>query len=508
MPETALTVKPGIVIFGDTEEKLVAKTVWALLAGQGIRLIEATDRDDLARLAPEAALILCYIDNENGPDEKDVPALLQREEVVADVIALTYQADVKERMDILANGYDAIFHMEFLEYPALKKVLQNRVIKGQTRLRNHIQQEEYARFRAALAASPDAFIVFDGDNKLFFVSEHYKRSYAGAADILVRGLDVMDAFEALHLYSGVTRDDPRYQVMKNFWQRLEGQTEFTTNEGRTWRIKASRLPDGYGTIVTTTDITNYVRQQRELETKSLELAEALDKEKEANDLQKQFITMVSHEFRTPLSIIDGNAQILQRRSAEMDIETLKRRTGTIRNAVSRLINMMEGVLSSNMLKTGRLNLTPEIFDLKLLIGELCDEYADLNKTHNITIDTAKLPDTVRLDKKVVTLVVGNLLSNSIKYSRENPVINVTAEATENGIRICVHDKGIGIPVKEQEKVFDRFYRASTAGDIPGTGIGLSLVRDLIALHKGNIELESAPDEGTTITVTLPELEVD
>lgn len=247
----------------------------------------------------------------------------------------------------------------------------------------------------------------------------------------------------------------------------------------------------------------YRQQQEMLEEKSRALEEALAREQAASALQKQFIDMVSHEFRTPLTIIDGNAQIIQKRGDTLDAKTLEKRAKTIRSSVSRLIHIMEGFLSSSMLKTGKLKVVRDPVDVKKLIAEICDEYEELSKKAKIECTMDTLPDYVVLDKKIITLVISNLISNALKFSRDDPVVTVTSFIEDGIFRLIVEDQGIGIPEDEKGKIFDQYYRTSISTGITGTGIGLSLVRDLLELHGGTITVENTERGGSRFVVKVP-----
>ncbi len=507
MHEEAKTERrPYVAIFGDNEKQEAAKAVWSLLSGHDLKLISVNTARELEEIAPDAVLILIVVRGVNDKNNELAQRFLRDPRVVADVVALSGEPDVHARVKILSSGYDAIFRMDFLEYgefPDFKTVLLNKVEKGFISLENRIQQEEYARFKAALAASSDAFIVFDDHRRLFFVSEHYRKAYPLCGGRLARGMTVMEAFEMCSAEQGVTEGDLRYSILQAFWNRLEGEIEFETADSRIWHIRAKKLPGGQGYIVTTTDVTKYRSQQEELEKKSADLAKALEKEQEAGAIQKQFINMISHEFRTPLSIIDGNAQILYKRADSLDQNTIRKRCRTMRNAVSRLIAMMEGVLSSSMLRTGDLTLTPEPVDLKGLMNELCEEHADLNPDHKIICDTAGLPDQCHLDRKLITIVLGNLLSNAVKFTGKNPQIRVRGWQEKDRIIVEFQDNGIGISANEIPRIFDRYYRASTSSGIPGTDIGLNLAKHLIDLHNGKISVQSDKGKGSKFVISLP-----
>lgn len=496
-------IKPAVLVYESAEDSPLGKSVWALLAGQDVRFVSMHNREDLFKEAPGAALIILSAKYPGDESCQIAVAMAGNPAVTSDLMGFAPNASVEERVKFLTYGFDYAFNDEFMKFPDFRQVILKKIEKGYLRRDSRIQEEEYRRFRASLSASPDAFIVLDENKKIFFVSHHYKRAYPLSANKLVRGLDISDAFDMLSQEQGVSTSDPRYTTLKNFWERLEGTQEFETIDGRVWRMKASRLDDGQGTIITTTDITLYLRQKHELEKTSADLEGALKNEQEASALQKQFVNMVSHEFRTPLTVIDGHAQILHRKADEIAPDDIRKRAKTIRSAVSRLISMMEGVLSSNMLKTGKLEIIPELVNLKVFARDLCDDHMELAREHQITLDCESLPETINVDRKVVSLILTNLLSNAIKYTKDKPKITVYLDVRDQWLNIQVKDNGIGIPYNELPRIFERYFRASTASGIPGTGIGLSLVKDLVELYQGKLEVNSDIGRGTEFLVSLP-----
>lgn len=494
---------PAISVFGDTDGKAVAKLLWSYLGGWEVRLITPEDEDLLRHEAENCALLFIVINTPDDPKVLISRILSSDSDVVADVVAITRTNDPELRLKIQAQGFDNIIGWDQLETEEFRHLFYHKLRKGIVRLNARIKEKEYKSFQAYLSAAADAFIVFDQDRKLFFVSRLFREAYPKSAEILIRGVPVQRAFEAMAEEMGINKDDPQYKTIKEFWLTLAGQMELELDAGHNVRMTAVAMPDGQGTIVSMTDISDYKTQERYLAEKQSALESALESEQEASNLQKQFISMVSHEFRTPLAIIDGNAQMLQRRQNEMKPEDVMKRTKTIRSAVSRLVHMMEAVLSSNMLKTGRLDVFPEPMNLAQMIQELCDEQADLAKDHQFETKLDQLPQLLRLDRKIMTLVITNLLSNAVKYSQQDPKIAIEAKKEGKNIIICVTDNGVGIPSEELPQVFNRFYRASTAGTIPGTGLGLSLARELVQLHGGAIDVISEVGKGSIFRVILP-----
>jgi len=500
-----------VLIYGDSEEKEVSKLIWSALGTSDLRIENSNDIQSFTQLYSESILTFVVVD-ERDDDREVIDFISKNYDLANDTFGVAYQADTDRRIHLMSQGFDAVFNRNMMQNTDFKGIIFKKVEKAKIRQTNRIMQDEYLRFRAALTASPDALIVFDNDRNIFFVSAHYKRAYPNIANRLIRGVSVEEAFELARLEEGIIESDPRYTLLKDFWYGLSGQIEFMSmngrNKGRIWRMKASSLLDSsgvkQGTIVTTTDITDIQLRKQELEETSLQLSQALEKEQESSLLQKQFIGMVSHEFRTPLAIIDGHAQVIMRRS-DLDYEAIKARCKTIRSAVSRLVSMMESILSSNMLKNGHMDPDPEEFDLSQLIQQLCEEQAELAGTHHITCDVSGAHTPVRLDRKMMTLILSNLLSNAVKFTKESPQITVTAATDTEKTMIQVSDNGIGIPQDEMGKIFERYYRASTSTGIPGTGIGLNLVQELLRLQKGQISVESWIGVGTTFTITLRNL---
>lgn len=246
---------------------------------------------------------------------------------------------------------------------------------------------------------------------------------------------------------------------------------------------------------------------QELEAQKGLLEASLDKERELNGLQRQFVSMVSHEFRTPLAIIDGVAQRVLRRLDRLKPEALKESQQKVRGAVARLTELMESVLSAARLEEGQIAFEPKVCPLVGLITELHGSYSELNKNHEIILDIDKLPNKIVADSKLLRQVVSNLLSNAIKYSREGTPVWINGHLEERDeLVIAVRDKGVGIPEAELENLFERFFRASTSTGIAGSGIGLNLAQHFVDMHGGRIDVESTVGIGSTFTIHLPFIE--
>lgn len=234
-----------------------------------------------------------------------------------------------------------------------------------------------------------------------------------------------------------------------------------------------------------------------------ELAAALEQQKELNELQTQFVSTASHEFRTPLAIIDSTAQRIVRRSDRMSPEELVERVGKIRNAVKRMTGLIDCTLDASRFEAGKLRLSPGEVDLKDVLAQICRRQREISTGHEITLDVERLPDRIISDARLIDQIFTNLMSNAAKYSRDEPVIRVEGWTDGDDVMIRIVDNGVGIPADEIPHLFERFFRATTSMGIPGTGIGLNLVKQMVEIHAGSVSVESKEGEGTKFTVRLP-----
>jgi len=234
------------------------------------------------------------------------------------------------------------------------------------------------------------------------------------------------------------------------------------------------------------------------------LETSLDKERELNGLQRQFVSMVSHEFRTPLAIIDGNAQRIMKRQSPLAPDRLNNGLDKIRTSVMRLINLMESVMSVSRLETGNIKFQPQPSNLSKVIEEVCASHREVSPEHNVIVDVTTLPQQLNVDANLIRQVISNIIANATKYAPKGTSIWVggSVDADDN-ISISVRDEGPGIPSDELEKLFDRFFRGSVSTGIIGTGVGLHIAKVFIDLHGGRMDVASTEGEGATFTVYLP-----
>jgi PAS domain S-box-containing protein len=243
---------------------------------------------------------------------------------------------------------------------------------------------------------------------------------------------------------------------------------------------------------------------QKLEQTKEELDNALKREREVNSMKSRFISIASHEFRTPLATVLSSLSLVDKYSALQDEEKRAKHIGRIKSSVRNLTDILNDFLSLNKLEEGKVFLNIEHFNLHNLIENLIQELQGITKKGQIIELSCKhnADCMVKLDKTLVRNILINLVSNAIKFSSENSTIIIFAEIKENQILLSVKDQGIGIPITDQKHLFERFFRSSNAGEIQGTGLGLSIVAHYVSLLKGSIKFESIENQGTTFFVTL------
>ena len=245
------------------------------------------------------------------------------------------------------------------------------------------------------------------------------------------------------------------------------------------------------------DRTAEIERQRE------ELDRLLVHERQVNALQRQFVAMASHEFRTPLAIIDAAAQRLCRSTTNISGDYVHEKAGVIRSAVVRMVDLMESILASGRLETGQIILKRSEGDLKALLVTCCERQRHLSRSHVFHLDLEPIPDALTFDRGAMEQVFTNLISNAVKYSPKAPDIHVRTRANEKTVEISISDSGIGMDADDLPKLFQPYYRARSATGIAGTGIGLNVVKQVVELHGGTVEVTSELGKGTTFTILLP-----
>ncbi len=233
----------------------------------------------------------------------------------------------------------------------------------------------------------------------------------------------------------------------------------------------------------------------------------LQKQMELNDTKSRFISMTSHEFRTPLAIIHGSVELLRHYEDRLPPEKKHLAWQKIEDAVDRMTRMLENVQAIGHSEAGPLECRPAAVDMAAFGGVLLDELRSVMgaQYHRVSWAVQLPPAGQRywLDEALLRKIVGNLLSNAVKYSPDGGWLSFAVAESGDQLVITLADQGIGIPEQDQASLFKSFYRASNVGPIVGTGLGLSIVKEAVDCHRGSIELASEVGRGSRFTVRLP-----
>jgi PAS domain S-box-containing protein len=231
----------------------------------------------------------------------------------------------------------------------------------------------------------------------------------------------------------------------------------------------------------------------------------LEQQKELSELKLRFFSMASHEFRTPLSTILISAQLLENSSPNWTPEKKLKNLHRIQSAAKTMTQLLTDILTLTRAESGKLEFKPESLDLDKFCNDLVEEVELSYSAQQSIFFISHCPGkTGYLDEKLLRSILSNLLSNAVKYSREDSHIYFTLDCESDTVIIFeIQDQGIGISTEDQEKLFESFHRGQNVGDVPGTGLGLAVVKKCVDLHGGRITVNSKVGVGTTFTVSLP-----
>jgi PAS domain S-box-containing protein len=243
---------------------------------------------------------------------------------------------------------------------------------------------------------------------------------------------------------------------------------------------------------------------QELEKTKKDLHKALDKEKELHELKTRFVSMASHEFRTPLTTMMSSLSLVTKYGEQNDKEKQIKHVSKIKTAINHLTDILNDFLSVSKLEEGRIENNPEEMDLKSFIEEIISEMRGMaSQGQNIKLNYSG-NEQVALDKKLVRNILFNLISNALKFSPDGQEVEVLVQSLNSSVKIQVKDNGIGISEQDQKHLFERFFRGHNATHIQGTGLGLNIVAKYAELMNGTIDFESKENAGTTITIIIPQ----
>lgn len=245
------------------------------------------------------------------------------------------------------------------------------------------------------------------------------------------------------------------------------------------------------------------RALEELEQSKQEVMRALEKERQLNDMKTKFVTIASHEFRTPLATILSSASLIGRYSLSEEEDKRQKHVQRIKSTVNNLTEILNDFLSLGKLEEGQIRNVPVVFNLPEFCRELIDELRSVCKENQHVQYHHEGEAEVCIDRHLLKNVLINLISNAAKYSGEGKDIYLITQRSTEKLTVEIKDQGIGISEQDLPYVFDRFFRAQNSGTIQGTGLGLNIVYKYIQLMQGDIRMESKLNAGTKVCLELP-----
>lgn len=264
-----------------------------------------------------------------------------------------------------------------------------------------------------------------------------------------------------------------------------------------WSCKVFEFEGKQALLVTAIDITRH--RQAELEIRA-----TLEQEKELSEQRARFASIVSHEFRTPLNIISFSTSLLRDQNYQWTEEKKLQYLDRIQIGVEQLNHLLEQVLIISRAGAGKLTFEPRALDLDQFCRNLVAEIqlSDSSSQHTFTWESLGDCSKAYVDEKLLQPILTNLLDNAIKYSPLGSTVNLAFSYQDGEVIFKIKDQGIGIPVADRQQLFEPFHRGKNVGDIPGSGLGLAVVKKLVEIHDGQISVASEVGVGTTFTLTL------
>jgi PAS domain S-box-containing protein len=365
-------------------------------------------------------------------------------------------------------------------------------------------KESRDRLATLLNSMSDAVIATDESGNVTFMNP--------AAELITGwyqedalGLDISQIF---HLVDEVTETSIENPVTKVLREQkvvyLQEYISLITRDGKRVPIGDSASPimtipnQINGVVIVFWDLSE--RRQTEL------LEQALQKERELNNLKSLFISTVSHEFRNPLSVIQTAIELIELHGGNLTETKRSTYIKRIKGAVQSMKLLMEDVLFIGKSEAGRVECKPALINLREFCQDLIDDFSTVAISGHEIIFTCQSETTdAFIDERLLHYILVNLLSNAIKYSPQKETIRLelSCEQTQGVAIFQVQDEGIGIPEADQSHLFESFYRASNSQSIQGTGLGLVIVKRCVEAHNGQISFTSQVGVGTTFTITLP-----
>lgn len=363
-------------------------------------------------------------------------------------------------------------------------------------------EKERQNLEFVVKNSTELIVIADLGQKIIFLNQ-------GGQQLL--GLQNLALAQKNHLYEYISPGDLNLwqekilpQVLGNgTWEGEFSLRHYHTNQeipvmASTFLVRSGDGQQAPNLVVIMHDITEIKQAEKQI------LA-ALEAEKELSSLRSRFIATTSHEFRTPLAVIGSSTGILKKYWSRLQAPKREEHLVRIETNIERMVELLDDVLTINRAESHHLEFRPQPQDLSLFCREICEEIRLGFGQAQLLFTVAGIEEgeSALFDPKLLRQILTNLLSNAIKYSPNNPEIELILQRHNQGITFTIKDQGIGITPDDLTKIFDSFYRASNIGNIPGTGLGLPIVKKCVELHGGTMTVTSEVGKGSCFQVSLP-----
>lgn len=473
---------------GDCEQPEIATMAKAIKKGEPARVVLRNYRKDGTLFWNDLAVTPLYDKNNK---------LTHFIGIQNDVTQIQHN---KEKLEEYANKLEHIVEERTHEIQSTVQKLVSTNLNLEDQVLETKMAEKKAQLSQALFISiahnfpKGVIMVFNTNYELVYLEgEELDRMNFNKSELQGLKIDDISFFSREQIIK--IKDDIRKTLKGN---KISLEVDF---EDQNYAVNSTPLYSDHKKILWALFVYNNVTEQKQIQHK---LERTLKAEQELNELKSRFISMASHEFRTPLSAILSSAILIGKQNEPGKEERRIKHVSRIKNNVKDLVVILNDFLSLSKLEEGKVRVKPQPLDLIQFIKRLLEDLElTKKKGQKIILSHSKPWMSVYLDPKLLNHILINLISNAIKYSNENQTIDIEIVGNTRDLIIHVKDLGIGIPEEDQDKLFQRFFRAENATNLQGTGLGLHIVKQYTELMGGSINFKSKPGLGSTFTLQLP-----
>ncbi len=432
------------------------------------------------------------------------------DEIPVPVVVLTSSGNEQNAVEMLKrDAFDYVVKSEavFASMPGIaqRALREWGYITDRKKAQTDLKRSE-EQFRIMLEAATEGILLVDWAGQITLVNRQFEKDFGYTRhEILGRSVDVLlpDAYRAVHI-------GEREQFMQNPTTRPMGAGRdllAQRKDGTTFPVEVSLTSlDVAGTMHILCFVVNITarKQLEEQRSYAKTLKFQLQKEREIVELKQRFMSMISHDFRTPLAVMSMSCQILQKHFNKLSPDKIQERIRTLEAQVRQMAAMLDEVSLLNKSLANRLACEPAPLAILNFCRMMIDniQLTDDNQ-HRFVIELDDTLDMMQADKRLLEHILMNLLSNAVKYSPTGSAVTFIVRRDGDDVLFRIRDEGVGIPTEDQPHIFEEFYRAKNAYNFKGSGLGLAIVKSSVQAHGGSITFESVEGSGTTFEVRLP-----